>query len=456
MPGPREQGFGPSWLEAQLARLAPAAVRGWCVAWSGGADSTALLSALVALRDAALAAGKRPLPLRAIHIDHQLQAAAADFRRQCRRQARRWSLPLTVIRVAVDAGTGRSVEEAAREARYAALAAALRPGEGLLLAQHGGDQLETFLLQALRGAGVAGLAAMPERSPLGQGWLLRPLLDLSQSALRAWLQARGVDWIEDPSNDDLRFDRNYLRRTVLPALLARWPAAPQTLARSARHAAVADEVLRAQGTKDAAAAADGAALDIRVLNRLSPRRQALALRAWLDRRGLPLPDERGLGEVLRLLALREDAQPCVRWAGAEVRRHAGCLHARAQRPEAYPEGREPREWRWTVGQPLQLPGGGSLVLVRDVWGDIDLGRLPAVLNVGFRADAGAVPTGTRSPNVDLKSLLRESGIPAWQRGEVPLLWSGARLLAVADLWHDRSLQATKERTNSGRFVWRQG
>lgn len=453
MPDPREPRFGPAWLEARLASLSPDTPFGWCVAWSGGADSTALLAALVALRDAATAAGRRPLPLRAIHVDHRLQPAAQAFRRHCRQLARRWKLPLTVQHVVVDATPGRSLEEAAREARYAALAAALRPGEALLLAQHAGDQLETFFLQALRGAGVAGLASMPGRASFGAGRLLRPLLPLERPVLLDYLQSRGIAWVEDPSNLDPRHDRNYLRHAVLPALLDRWPSAARTVARSARHAALADVELQDRGARDAAAAADGPDLDIRVLRCLPARRLPLALRAWITHRGLPLPDERGLGEVLRLLEARGDAQPCVRWADVEIRRHGGRLVARRQ-PGSAPDGaaaREPRDWRWSPGRPLRLAGGGSLVVQRDPWGDIDIGRLPAVLRILWRGEAGVRPAGC-----DLKSLLRESGIPSWERAAVPLLFAGDQLLAVADLWHDASLQASESRVDRGRFVWRRG
>ncbi|MEN9705465.1 MAG: hypothetical protein RLZZ393_1344 [Pseudomonadota bacterium] len=452
MPRPREQQFGPGWLAARIASLAQHPVGGWCVAWSGGADSTALLAALVELRDAAVARGTSPVPLRAIHVDHGLQPASVHFRSQCRRLARSWRVPLSIRSVVVDVFPGRSIEEAARDARYAALRQALRPGECLLSAQHAGDQLETFLLQALRGAGVAGLASMPESVAFGEGRLLRPLLTLSRDALLAYLRARGVDWTEDPTNADLRFDRNYLRRVVLPPLLARWPSAALTIARSARHAAVADAALGVGAARDAAAAADGAGLDITVLRRLSVPRQALALRAWIARRGLPLPDERRLAEVLRMLEVRGDAQPCVRWPGVEVRRHQGRLVVSRAVPQPVGAGMASRlAWRWRKAPRLPLPGGGSLELQPDPWGDVDLARLPAQLQVAGRAALGEATLAC-----DLKSLLRESAIPSWERDAVPLVFAASRVLAVADLWRDEGVGAAPDSVRRGRFVWRQG
>jgi tRNA(Ile)-lysidine synthase len=165
---------------------------------------------------------------------------------------------------------------------------------------------------------------------------------------------------------------------------------------------------------------------------------------------LPVPDERRLGELLRLLDVRDDAQPVLHWPGAEVRRHQGRLLA--LRPVAKP-GPPPgpsRSWRWSNGRPLSLPGGGSLALRRDDWGDVDLARLPGNLQVGTRAGAPEDLAGC-----DLKALLRESGIPAWERDAVPLLFAGKRLLAVADLWCHGSVMASPESTQRGRFVWRQ-
>ncbi len=435
--------FGPAWLGDCLSELLPPDATGLVVALSGGADSTALLAALAALRDER----KLHLPLRALHVDHGLQAASTAFRAQCRQLCLALQVPLTLRRVTVASGAGQSVEAAAREARLAAFVDTVKPGECLLSAQHADDQLETFLLQAFRGAGVAGLAAMPERSALGAGWMLRPLLPLSGASLRDWLRERGIGWIEDPSNADLRFDRNYLRQIVLPAVQDRWPAASRTVARSARHAALADEVLREQGRKDAQAAAVGSDLEIAVLRRWLPRRQSLALRAWLLARGLPVPDEDRLAQVLRLFDAREDAQPCVSWPGAEVRRHAGLLLA--QGPKDRKGVATPLDWRWARRRRLALPGGGSLELREDPHGELDLARLPALLTVGTRQDVGR-----RTPVCDLKSLLRESGVPAWRREAVPLLFESARLLAVADLWCDPSLKAVVGSARRGRFVWR--
>ena len=207
------------------------------VALSGGLDSALLLTL------AAEACRRHPRPLRALHVHHGLQAAADDFEVHCRRLCSRLGVPLFVERVAVDLAAGQGLEGVAREARYAAFARRVAPGETLWLAQHRDDQAETFLLAALRGSGVRGLAGMPPVRAWRGRALARPLLAASRVSLEAEAVRRGLSWVEDPSNADEGLDRNLLRHTVLPALTARWPRASAALARSAALAGEAEGLL---------------------------------------------------------------------------------------------------------------------------------------------------------------------------------------------------------------------
>jgi tRNA(Ile)-lysidine synthase len=312
----------PAAILARLRKLAASDETLHCaVAWSGGVDSTVLLHLLVRARRLPRAR----LKLRALHVDHGLQPAAADFRRFCRRTALRWGVPVTFIKANVRLDGGESVEQAARDARREALAAALHPGELLLTAQHADDQLETLLLALLRGAGPAGLAGMPAAMPLGGSRLLRPLLDCERAQLLAYARAQQLEWIDDPTNDDPRFDRNYLRSRVLPLLKSRWPASPRTAGRSARHSAVAAASLRHAATRDLELAADGADLEVAVLRRWSTARRAAALRAWIVSAGARAPNERHLREIEAMLVARVDAHPELRLPDLTLRREGGRL-----------------------------------------------------------------------------------------------------------------------------------
>jgi tRNA(Ile)-lysidine synthase len=434
--------FTSAWLGRRLRELAgPLRGARLCVAFSGGADSTALLAALAALR------ARARFQLRALHVNHHLQPGAAGFARAARAGARRLGVPCQVLDAPVRVPRGESPEAAARAARYAALRSRLHADEWLLLAQHQDDQVETLLLQLLRGAGVAGLAAMPERA----GQMLRPLLPVTRAQLLSYLQRRALAWSEDPSNTDERYGRNFLRLRVLPALRERWPACGTTICRSAQ-AARADQALLE--------AADGAALRVSALRGLGAAERRNALRRWLEQRGLPMPDQRRLQELAGpLLRSRHDAQPFIRWPGAMVRRHGDLLHAVAAAPQSSAaaggaRALESTRWDWLRDTLLALPGGAVLELCADPHGELLRSALPASVRVEFRGADGRVagrPGGQR-----LKRLLQLQAMPPWQRQAVPLVYARRRLLAVGDRWQARALCAVPGATRAERcrLIWR--
>lgn len=248
------------------------------VAYSGGADSTALLLAC---------ARKWPGQVMAVHVHHGLQAAGDDFERHCRSYCAELQVPLLVQKVDARHAPGQSPEAAARQARYNAIdalaLAQLGPDaiQTIAIAQHADDQIETLLLALSRGAGLPGLSAMAAHWQRAGLSYCRPLLQVSGAAIRNWLQAQGAAFIEDPSNVDERFTRNRIRARLLPALQATFPQFRDTFARSSRHAAQAQAVLDEVAVEDLARA--GVPPDIKALQALSQARQANLLRHWLLR-----------------------------------------------------------------------------------------------------------------------------------------------------------------------------
>ena len=278
---------------------------------------------------------RRSFPLAAIHVDHGLQPDSSAWAEHCRQVCAALGVPLTVRRLAIHRRPGESLEAVAREGRYALLRELAGPGELVLTAQHQDDQAETLLLALLRGSGVKGLAAMPMAAPLGEARLLRPLLGYSRAQLLACAQARGLRWLEDPSNANPAFDRNFLRARVLPVLAERWPACAASLARTAAHCAAA------QGMIEGLAAAELAhlggsrpgTLSLRRLATLKSDLLAAVLRHWIAGLGLPPPDSRHLGRIRdELLTARPDRQPLVAWPGAEARRYRDDLYVMAPLP----------------------------------------------------------------------------------------------------------------------------
>jgi tRNA(Ile)-lysidine synthase len=265
------------------------------VAFSGGADSTALL----------LACARRwPGQVRAVHIHHGLQAAADGFEAHCQAVCLALGVPLAVRRVQAGHAPGQSPEDAARQARYAALAQTVQTEwpevRDVALAQHADDQIETLLIALSRGAGLPGLASMPAHWHWqGLAWH-RPWLAVPGLSLREWLQSQGQTWVEDPSNTDEKFTRNRIRARILPALAEALPAFRETFARSAAHAAQAQEVLNEVAAQDLAQV--GVPPRIQALQQLSRARQALVLRHWLRQLHATTPSTAQLQELLDQVA----------------------------------------------------------------------------------------------------------------------------------------------------------
>jgi tRNA(Ile)-lysidine synthase len=430
--------FSPETLAASLAELIPSYPdAALCVALSGGVDSVALLHA-----GRALVSGEPRLRLRALQVDHGLQEQSKDWTAHCRMQCDSLGVTLRVLELKLDLPKGTSVEAEARRARYAALAAALESGEFLLTGHHADDQLETVLLQLFRGAGVAGLAAMPARAPLGPGFHLRPLLSVERSQLEAYAAASGLSWVEDPMNLESRYDRAYLRHGVLPAVRARWPALARTVGRSAGHFATAQRLLEALAAADSAPLLDAQGrLETAGLVTLPRDRQFNLLRWWIVRQGLGLPSTARLEAIVRdVVPARDDAQPVVTWPTGEVRRYRRRLYA------MQPLGPlPPRGWKREIrpGGTIELPPGlGSLSLKPVTGRGIALARAPGTLLVTFRAGDRSAPGGGRDGWGDLGNLFREFGVVPWMRERLPLVSCENQLVAIADLWVRRSARAT--------------
>ncbi len=442
------EGFQKRLAAALAAALPDHRTASLCVAFSGGLDSTVLLTALAQLRE-------RRRRLRALHVDHRLQASSGDWAAHCRAVAERLRVPLTVLEVEVDRRAGGSPEAAAREARYRALERELAPAEVLLTAQHADDQLETVLLQLLRGAGLPGLAAMPRVAPFGRGRLARPLLGIDRSELEAWARARGLEWIEDESNADERLDRNYLRRRIVPLLRARWPSAGVSVARTARHAAEGQRLLDLIGRADAERAAVGAALCLKRLRPLTLERRRNALRYWIARAGHTLPDTRRLDELAGpVLEARPDAHPQVAWGRTIAERQGDLLSLTS----AAAQGRlAPLSWPLHSAPAIELaPGIGRLELVPDPHGPIDIDALPASVTVRARRGGERLRPRPGGPTRTLKALLQEARVGRAERERLPLIWAGEQLLAAGDLWVDARIQAAAQTRRRGRLTWRRG
>ncbi|MCY4426881.1 MAG: tRNA lysidine(34) synthetase TilS [Halieaceae bacterium] len=391
----------------------------WLVAYSGGLDSTVLLHCLCGLRQ------QYSLPeLCALHVNHQLSAAADEWQRHCESTCRSLGVEFITERVVVPKD-GAGPEAAARNARYGLFERYLGAGECLLQAHHLDDQVETFLLRLLRGAGLAGLAAMPSQRPLGQGTLLRPLLSWTRQQLADHAVGQGLSWVEDDSNQDLALDRNYLRKQILTRLERRWPAYRNSIGTAIEAARESDAAVLeyfAPKLDELMGCAHGEfTLSLSSWGKLEELARRQLLRAWLRRLNCRMPERKALVEFVRQVG---DADAPGR---AELRSADYCLRRYRNRLflALAKTGEPPRpHFKTTPGRGISVARGGQLRV--------------AVRKGGERCR----PAG-RQHSQTLKKLLREYQVPPWQRKNLPLVFNERdQLVAVADLWVCEGFQAT--------------
>lgn len=391
--------------------------------FSGGADSRVLLHVLARL------APQFPFRLSCIHIHHGISPNADEWARFARRTARSYGLSCAVKKVDIRPDRKLGIEAAARNARYAAFATAR--ADFILSAQHEDDQAETLLLQLVRGAGVDGLAAMPELREFVPGKkLLRPMLGISRAQIEAYARAHKLEWIEDESNADTALGRNFLRHEVLPRLRQLNPAASANLARSAAHLAEAAQSLDELAAHDAEKYVRGTVLRLDALCELSPARVHNLLRSWLVNCGAGVPSTIELEEIVRQFAhARGDAQIRLELNSHVLRRFRNEARLDAM-PDAGPQNfvaAWPGEKEWL------LPELGGRLCFKNVRGQGIAAhwlKNPAAVQVRLRQGGEAFRPDARRPRRSLKKLFQEQGVAPWERDRLPLLYCADRLLFV--------------------------
>jgi tRNA(Ile)-lysidine synthase len=411
---------------------------------SGGLDSCVLLHLLVAARE------QYSLRLHAVHVNHGISPNADAWAQFCAALCADYEIPFTAESVQVPRDSGLGIEAAAREARYRVLMS--QSADAVVLAHHRDDQAETLLLQLLRGSGVKGLAAMPRASTFldkpeldapstcakeSGARILRPLLDTPRSALEAYADEHGLQWIEDESNLDLAYDRNFLRHHVFPEIEKRFPACRTTLARSAGHFAEAAELLDEVAAADAAVYVKEGGLEIAGLRALSGPRGRNLLRYWLSAHLASPPSTRRLQEVHRqLLNARADAQLRVDLEGGEVRRY---------RDRAVFEknaGAQTLHLTWRGEQEMRL-AGGTLTFECVMGQGISAKHVADRLEIRSRSGGERFRPDSRRPTRSLRHLLQEAGMPPWERQSLPLIYAADRLAVVPGIGVACDLQAAE-------------
>lgn len=398
------------------------------VAYSGGMDSHVLLHSLLAIRDELTA------EIHAVHVNHGLQTNALQWAESCSEFCRSNAILITILEIDARCKKGESQEAVARTKRYQAISDLMQDGDILLTAHHSDDQAETVLLQLLRGSGPSGLSAMPVINGFSLGFHARPLLNYSRAELAEYAKQNRLQWVEDFSNKDISFDRNFLRQELIPLLKQRWPSLDRTLSRSASHCAEAQLLI------DEAARVDLQSMDIDSNNSMSiealallpPPRARAVIRTWIKDTGLKLPDTARLDRVLHeMLTAREDRNPIVEWPGVELRRYRDRLFLMSELQALDCN----IEMEWDGRSELELPSGlgtmsvenGDRGISKEIW---EQGEI----TIGFRSGGERCRPMGRDGSKSLKNLFQENGTPPWERERTPLVKIDGVLAAIGDVW----------------------
>jgi tRNA(Ile)-lysidine synthase len=403
-----------------------------CLAFSGGLDSCVLLSALLAAQK------KLNFELCALHVHHGLSPNADKWADFCSQTCKAAKVPLQVERVKVDQKAGLGIEAAARQARYQVLLES--EADFIVLAHHQDDQAETLQLQLLRGAGVKGLSAMAAFDTKRR--LLRPLLDVSRAEIETYASDAKLKWVEDESNQDIQYDRNFIRHELTPLLAQRFPSFQTALARSASHMAEASALLDDLALLDAETCIQDARLSLLGLAKLSEARAKNLMRWWLAGLGFSLPSKERLDEILQqLLHAKADAtiKLVIDGENASLRRYQGFAFIETVAEFA------PIAMIWQGESELSLPDGSKLLFERKLGEGLALDRLGVhKLRIAHRKGGERFKPDLNRPTRTLKHLLQEANMPPWLRDRLPLIYFDDALAVVPNIGVSCLMQATEK------------
>jgi tRNA(Ile)-lysidine synthase len=401
------------------------------LAFSGGVDSRLLLELLSRYQR------QRPLVCCAVYVHHGLSSNADDWAEKCMQWAKQAGIFCSVEHVNLDLNSGESIELLAREARYQALSKHIQKGDLLLTGQHADDQVETFLLALKRGSGPKGLSSMAESMPFAGGTLVRPLLVIKREQIEAAAKKQGLDWVEDESNQDTRYDRNFLRHRIVPELYERWPSIHQSVQRSAslcaQQEALLDELLGAVFER---ALQSDLSLSIDELATHSELARARLVRMWLAKLNANMPTQVQLNLIWNEVAsAQQDANPKLQLKQGEVRRFQNRLYWVTETADV-------TKWQSDIQTDtvLVLPEQlGELTLsTSSDKATIAMPPHPELLRVTFNPEGLSAHPTTRHHSRKLKKLFQEYNVPSWRRRRIPILMYQDKVVAVADLFVDQA------------------
>jgi len=410
----------------------------FCIGFSGGLDSTVLLHLLSEIQKTE----NHSFSLKAIHINHQLQKDAESWEKFCQDFCETRKISFQSLKVEVTDFKKKGIEAAARNARYTAFSENLLADDILLTAHHLDDQIETVFLHLLRGTGIEGAAAINPCSKVDDYYLMRPLLDFSRDQLVEYAQKHQLDWIDDPSNDEIHFNRNYLRNEVLPVIEKRWPAYRHTIQRFTNNARSAITVLDQYLCTDYLYCLnkEKKTLTIDSLLKLGLEKRLMVIRFWIKQQNFSMPGEAILLQIHSALLANDDANPLIEWGDAIVRRYRNELFLFSRNNNDF----QNHEFFWDLKTDHSIKGLGVLRSQKIIGQGIHEKYASEQIKIAFRKGGEICQPVGRQGRHSLKKLFQENAIPPWQREKIPLLLINNQIAGVIGYFYCSPFAANKD------------
>ena len=407
------------------------------LAYSGGMDSSVLLHLFYLNKE------KIKHQIEVLYVNHGLQQEADDWADFCQKQCEDYDFSFTELKISESCPKGESVEAWAREKRYQLIEDIMKPKDVLFSGHHKDDQVETFFLHALRGAGARGLSAMPLIKKKKDTFYARPLLIYSREDIKHYANEHDLIWQEDKSNSDSRYDRNYFRHKLSPIIEDRWPAYRETINRLIEHQKETRLLLDELAIEDINSAKhdNETSLDINIIKTLSKARQKNLLFVWLEQLGLQIPGSRHIEKIISDIIHSDlDKSPCVNWADVEIRRYKNTLYA-LKKLQDYDVD---TEFKW---QPESILNIFEETLMAKQGKGIGISQNKINEDnfiIRFRKGGEKIKPDNASHSKTVKQLFQERSVLPWYRNKIPLIYVNDELVAIPGFCVDKKYMAEKD------------
>ena len=435
--------FNENLNELITNEIASLGVTKFTIALSGGVDSMVLLDLL--------SKAKRSSDvIKAIHINHNLHETSKEWVDFVTDACKKYKLPL-IIESINPKQEGFGLEAEAREQRYKKFKEIILDNECLLTAHHLDDQIETTLFRIFRGTGLDGLRSIRKKAKFGKGLLCRPLINIPREAIEQYAKLNDIKWIEDPSNKNIDFDRNYLRNNIVPSIKKRWPNAQKTITRLSSLAENNQKLLHELAKEDIGEIEKFNVLDIGILSNKSSLRINNIFRFMILKNKMGIPSLKVLENGIETLINAKSNSPIVTWDGCSIRRYKDTLYF--FNPDLQHDEIRPIKMKWFIDQTINLGGNRGSIKATFIKGQgIALNRCPKSLEIKYRKGGEQIKPSGHKITKSLKNLFQENNVLPWVRDQIPLVYLDEDLISVGDLWFNHDYKA-KEQEDGFLISW---